>query len=125
MSFWQVFWLMVWGMFFILYLMVLFQVIVDIFRDKGMNGWLKALWLVALFVVPAITALIYIIARGRGMNERESAVHAESRAATENYIRSVATATDPAAQISNAKALLEAGTITPAEFDQLKAKALA
>lgn len=124
-DFWGFFWLMVWGFFFILYLMVLFQIIVDIFRDSTMSGGLKAVWLIALFIIPAITALIYIIVRGKGMNEREMAVHQQSKAAAEDYIRSVATTADPASQIANAKSLLDSGAITQAEFDQLKAKALA
>jgi len=125
MGFWDFLWLMIWGFFFILYLMVLFQIIVDIFRDSSLSGGMKAVWLVALFIVPAITAIIYIIARGKGMNERERSVHQQSKAAAEDYIRSVATTADPATQIANAKSLLDSGAITPAEFDQLKAKALA
>ena len=125
MGFWDFLWLMIWGFFFILYLMVLFQIIVDIFRDSTMSGGLKAVWLIALFIIPAITALIYIIVRGKGMNEREMAVHQQSKAAAEDCIRSVATTTDPASQIASAKSLLDSGAITQAEFDQLKAKALA
>lgn len=123
-DFWQFFWLMVWGFFFILYLMVLFQIIIDIFRDNSINGWVKAIWLVALFIVPVITALVYIIARGKGMNERELSAVQQSKAATDSYIRSVASTTDPATQIANAKSLLDSGAISQAEFDQLKAKAL-
>lgn len=125
MDFWGFLWLMIWAFFFIMYLMILFQIILDVFRDKSMNGWVKAIWLIALLFVPLITALIYVIARGKGMTEREMAAAQQSKAATEDYIRSVSGATDPAAQIANAKALLDAGTITQAEFDQIKAKALA
>ena len=89
-----------------------------------MNGWVKAIWLVALFIVPAITALVYIIARGKGMNERELSTMQQSKAATDSYIRSVAATSDPATQIANAKSLLDSGAISQAEFDQLKAKAL-
>lgn len=125
MNYWDFFWLMVWGFFFILYLMVLFQIVVDIFRDEGMNGWAKAVWLVALFLVPAVTALVYVIIRGKSMTQRETAARAASRGAAEDYIRSVAGRTDPATQISNAKALLDSGAITQAEYEQLKAKAIA
>ena len=124
MDFWGYLWLMIWWTFFILYLMVLFQIIIDIFRDSSMNGWVKAIWLVALFIVPAITALVYIIARGKGMNERELSTMQQSKAATDSYIRSVAATSDPATQIANAKSLLDSGAISQAEFDQLKAKAL-
>lgn len=124
MGFWEFLWLMVWAMFFVLYLMVIFQIILDIFRDGSLGGWAKAGWLVALFVVPVLTALIYVIARGKGMNERELAEATAAREATENYIRTVA-APDAASQISNAKQLLDSGAINQAEFDQLKTKALA
>lgn len=125
MAYWDFFWLMVWGMFFVLYLIVLFQIVVDIFRDSSLNGWLKAVWLIALFLLPALTALVYVIVRGAGMAEREAAVHRANRTAAEDYIRSVAGSPDPASQIANAKSLLDTGAITPAEYEQLKAKALA
>lgn len=116
---------MIWGFFFIAYLMVIFQVIVDIFRDQGINGLVKTVWLVALFVAPPITALVYIIVRGKSMGEREHEAAAASRAATADYVRSVAGSGDPAESIAKAKALLDSGTISSAEFDRLKAKALA
>ncbi|WP_028708977.1 SHOCT domain-containing protein [Propionicicella superfundia] len=125
MSFWDNLWLLIWAFLFVCYLIVLFQVVVDIFRDSKMSGLAKAIWLIVLFIFPMLGALVYVIARGRGMNERQAAAANQSQAATEQYIRSVAGATDPAAQISNAKSLLDAGAITPAEFEQLKAKVLA
>lgn len=125
MSFWEFFWLMLWAFIFISYLMVLFQVIIDIFRDRDLNGWARAVWLVALIIAPPVTALVYVLARGRGMTQRQQADAAASRAAAEDYIRTVATATDPAEQIAKAKALLDSGAISAAEFAQLKAKALA
>lgn len=125
MSFWDFFWLMVWGLFFIAYLMVLFQVIVDMFRDKGLKGWAKTIWIIALFIAPPLTALVYLIARGRGMNERQAEAVAASRQATDSYIRNAAGGADPAEQIAKAKSLLDSGTISAEEFAQLKAKALA
>lgn len=124
MSFWDVFWLMVWGFLFVGYLMVLFQVILDIFRDRTLNGWAKTAWLIALFIAPPITALVYVIVRGRSMGEREYQAAAQSQAATEEYIRSVARTSDPVESISRAKALLDSGAISTEEFDRLKAKAL-
>jgi hypothetical protein len=124
-NFWDFFWLMVWGFFFVLYLIVLFQIVVDIFRDSTMNGWAKAVWLLALFLVPAVTALVYVIIRGTSMMQREAAARSASRGAAEDYIRSVAGGPDPATQISNAKALLDSGAINQTEYEQLKAKALA
>lgn len=107
---------------FISYLMVLFSIISDIFRDPKLSGGLRAVWLIALIFFPFITALIYLIARGRGMTERAVAQAARNKAATDDYIRSVAGS--PADEIARAKALLDAGSITPAEYETLKTKAL-
>ena len=84
----------------------------------------KAIWVVALFIFPLISSLAYLIARGQGMNDRQLAVNAAAKRATDDYIRSVAPGTDPATQIANAKGLLDSGTISQAEYDTLKAKAL-
>ena len=70
MDFWSFFWLLVWSFFFVAYLMMLFQIFGDLFRDKELGGFAKVLWVVVLFVVPLLSALVYIIVRGRGMAER-------------------------------------------------------
>jgi hypothetical protein len=124
MDFWDFFWLMVYSFFFLAYLMVLFQVVADLFRDKELSGWWKALWMVFLIFLPVLTAFVYLIARGRGMARRQSELVVQARSETESYIREVAT-TAPADQIASAKALLDTGTITPGEFERLKTKALA
>lgn len=123
-TFWDFFWLMVWMFFFITYLIVLFQVIVDLFRDHSLNGWAKAAWVIALIFLPLLTTLIYLIFRGGGMGRRQMEAAYEARSETESYIRSVAS-TSPAEQIAHANALLKDGAISQAEFDRLKAKALA
>lgn len=125
MSFWDSLWILIWAFLFMCYLIVLFQVVVDIFHGPKLGGLAKAVWLIVLFIFPMLSALVYVIARGRGMNERQAAKVRESQNATEQYIRSVASAADPTSQIEHAKALLDSGAITSAEFDQLKAKALA
>lgn len=124
MDFWDFFWLIVYGFFFVAYLLVLFQVVADLFRDRSLSGWWKAVWLLFLIFLPVLTAFVYLIARGRGMAERQNEVVSEARRETENYIREVATAS-PADQIAGARALLDAGTITQGEFERLKTKALA
>jgi len=70
-----------------------------------------------------LTAIIYIIARGKGMAARQQAQLQKAKSETETYIKEVA-GRSPAADIAEAKALLDAGTISPTEFDKLKAKAL-
>ncbi|HEX5578115.1 MAG TPA: PLDc N-terminal domain-containing protein, partial [Candidatus Limnocylindria bacterium] len=72
MNFWDFFWLLVWSFFFVAYLMILFHIFGDLFRDH-MSGWLKALWVLFLIIAPFLGALIYLIARGHGMAERQAA----------------------------------------------------
>jgi hypothetical protein len=81
-------------------------------------------WIVFLIVLPFLTALIYVIARGRGMAERQMQAVQQAKSETDSYIKEVA-GKSPAEHIADAKALLDAGTIDEAEFAQLKAKALA
>ncbi|MDQ2670224.1 MAG: SHOCT domain-containing protein [Gemmatimonadota bacterium] len=123
-SFWDLIWWFLWAFIFVAYLFALFAIIADLFRDRHLNGWLKAVWIFFLIFFPIITALIYLIARGKGMGERSVAAAQAQREATDAYIQQVA-GSSPAEEIAKAQALLDAGTITQAEFDQLKARALA
>ena len=122
--FWDAVVLMASTFFFIAYLIVLFQVIVDLFRDSEMGGGTKVLWIIGLIFLPLLTALIYILARGKGMSERQRAAVRSAKSDTEAYIREVA-GKSPAEQIAEAKKLLDAGTISSDEFARLKSKALA
>jgi hypothetical protein len=107
----------------IAYLLVLFQILGDLFRrDHKTSGWVKAIWVAFLILFPWITALIHLIARGKGMAERAQEAAAGAKEA-DDYIRQAA-GRSPAQEIADAKALLEAGTITQAEFESLKAKSL-
>ena len=116
------FWFFIW----IAALMVWFRCLFDLFGDHTLSGWGKAGWALLLIFVPWLGALIYLITRGRSMNERQLSRAREMQAAQEQYIQQVAgTSTTPADQIANAKALLDSGTIDQSEFDRLKAKALA
>jgi hypothetical protein len=108
---------------FFAWLMVLFSIISDLFRDRALSGWAKAVWLVALIFVPVLTALIYLIARGKGMAERSAAQASAQRSAADDYIRSVAGST-PAQELSQAKTLLDSGAISAEEYANLKAKIL-
>lgn len=108
----------------IAYLIVLFQILTDLFwRDHKTSGWVKAVWVIFLIVFPWITALVYLIARGKGMSERAQAAAVEAKKETDAYIREAA-GRSPAQEIADAKGLLDSGTISPAEFEALKAKAL-
>ena len=108
----------------IAYLLVLFQILVDLFwRDHKTSGWVKAVWVVFLILVPWLTALVYLIARGKGMTERAQTAALAAKKETDDYIRQAA-GRSPAEEIAHAKELLDAGTISQPEFDSLKAKAL-
>ena len=117
-------WTMLIIFFMVFYFMLLFMILLDIFRDHKMSAWVKLLWIIALLFFHFITLFIYIIFRGRGMAERQQASAVENQEARQAYIQSMA-GTNPTEQIASAKALLDAGTITQAEFDNLKTKALA
>ena len=122
-NFWDTVWLILMTFVLVAYLLVLFQIIVDLFRDKNLGGFSKAIWFIGLVFLPFLTALLYIIFRGRGMSERQVAAVRDARAETHAYIRSVA-GKSAAEQIADAKALLDAGTINADEFARQKAKAL-
>ena len=125
-SFWDFFWLLIWTFFLVMYLMILFHIIGDLFRDKDLSGWWKALWIIFLIIFPFLAAFIYLIARGKGMAERQAGEMRKAQVATDQYIKSVASqGSSPADQIASAKSLLDSGAITQEEFEQLKAKALA
>ncbi len=116
------FWFFIW----IAAFMVWFRCLFDLFGDHTLSGWGKAGWVILLIFVPWLGALIYLIARGRSMTERQVTAAKESKAAQDQYIQQVAgTPTSAADQIASAKALLDAGTINQGEFESLKAKALA
>ncbi|AMB59697.1 SHOCT domain-containing protein [Microterricola viridarii] len=124
-NFWNVLWAFFWAFAFIAYLFAIFAIIGDLFRDHKLNGWWKALWIIFLIFVPFLTALIYLIARGRGMAERQAKDVVAAQKASEQYIKQVAGSSSPAEEINKAKALLDSGAINQAEFEALKAKALA
>jgi hypothetical protein len=114
-------WFLLWSFYFIAYIFVVVLIITDLFRDHELNGWGKAVWVLALLIVPFITALVYVIARGKGMAARNSQRHGVV-AESDDY-RPHASAS-PADDIAKAKELRDAGTISQGEFDALKSKAL-
>jgi hypothetical protein len=123
-TFWNVIVVFFWAFVFIAALVTLITIISDLFRDKALSGWKKAVWLIFLVFVPLLTALIYLIARGDGMADRNAKQVLQSQRAADDYIRSVAGAS-PAEEIAKAKQLLDSGAITAEEFNGIKAKALA
>ena len=123
-SFWGLVWYSVVIFAFIAYLFILFNIITDLFwRDHKTSGIVKAVWVVFLIVLPYLTALVYLIARGDGMAARAREAASAAKQQTDDYIKQAA-GRSPSQEIADAKGLLEAGTITQSEFDSLKAKAL-
>jgi hypothetical protein len=110
---------------FMAYLILVFVIVGDLMRDHKLSGWWKAVWIIALILIPWLTGLIYIIARGKGMAERSADEAARIQAAQADYIKQVSGNADPATQIANAKKLHDEGVISDQEFEELKAKALA
>ena len=128
-SFADIFWSILWFYFLFLWIMVLFHILGDLFRDHTLSAVTKTLWVLFLVFLPFLAALVYLLTRGKGMAERAAARQQQAQEQFDGYVRSVATTGDgtttPADQIAQAKQLLDAGTIDQAEFDRLKAKALA
>jgi hypothetical protein len=128
-SFADIFWSILWFYFLFLWIMVLFHILGDLFRDHTLSAVTKTLWVLFLVFLPFLAALVYLLTRGKGMAERAAARQQQAQEQFEGYVRSVATpgdaAASPAEQIARAKELLDAGTIDQAEFDRLKANALA
>jgi hypothetical protein len=116
-----------WTMFifflFVIWIWILITVFADIFRRKDVGGGSKVLWIIFVIVLPYLGVLVYLIANHDGMADRNIQQMQKQQAASDEYIRSVAGGS--AAEIEKAKGLLDSGAITQAEFDTIKAKALA
>jgi uncharacterized SAM-binding protein YcdF (DUF218 family) len=113
---------------FFAWIMCLFYVFADIFRSHDMGGGAKTLWCIFIIVLPFLGVFVYLIARGGGMTQRSLDQQKQMQQQQAEYVRSVVATSgggSSADEIASAKKLLDAGTITQAEFDQMKAKALA
>ena len=125
-NFWDILLWTLWIWLVFAFFMVLFRVFGDLFSDKSVSGWGKFGWSVFIIFLPFLGLLVYIIARGEGMTQRQLAKMGEMQAAQAAYIRETAgTGTSATDQIASAKSLLDSGAITQDEFAALKAKALA
>jgi Phospholipase_D-nuclease N-terminal/Short C-terminal domain len=120
----DIFWTMLVFFGWVIWLFLLIRVIGDIFRSSA-SGFAKAAWIVFVIVLPFLGVLIYLIAHGTDMGKRDLEESRAAQASFDDYVRSVASTDGPAAQIAKAKELLDSGTITAAEFDAIKAKAVA
>ena len=97
----------------------------DLFSRHDISGWGKAGWIVLVVVLPYLGVFIYLIAQGSHMAERREKQSQAARSEFDDYVKNVAAPGGAAAEIDKAKQLLDSGAITQAEFDAIKAKALA
>lgn len=119
MTFWGFLWTLFWFYVMTSYLMILFTLIGDIFRDETLGGFAKAVWTLFLVFIPFLTALVYVISRGRAMTEREATGEQRGKHAANH-----GPTTSPVQDIEKAKQLLDAGAISQAEFESLKSSAI-
>jgi ABC-type multidrug transport system fused ATPase/permease subunit len=121
-----IFWTMLMLFLWIAWIWILVSVIFDIFRSDDLGGWGKALWAIFVIFLPFLGVFIYLIARGHNMQERSAREAARAQQASADYIRQVAgSGTSTADEIEKLTRLRDSGAIDDAEFQQLKAKALA
>jgi hypothetical protein len=126
MPLWDVIVSIFWFMILFTWIWLLISIFGDIFRDHELSGWGKALWILFLVVVPWLGALVYLIARGRSMNERALARAQRNEQAFGQYVRETAgtSTTSTADELAKLADLRDRGTITAEEFERAKAKVL-
>ena len=119
----------IWTMFvfflFVFWLMIVFKVIVDIFRRKDVGGGSKTMWLIFVIFLPFLGVFMYLITQGQHMAERDAEQMMAQKQELDEYVRGVAGSGGAASEIAQANKLLADGAITQEEFDKIKAKALA
>jgi len=118
------FWTMLWFFLWILWFFLLFRIILDIFRSKDLGGWGKAGWLIFVIILPFLGVFVYLIARGRGMSDRDVQDAQARDQAMRAYVRDAAQESSPADELAKLADLRERGVISDAEFQQSKAKVL-
>lgn len=107
---------------FVIWIWIFVSIVVDLFRDHELGGFAKAIWLLFLIVIPFLSALIYLIARGDGMRDRAIKEATDMQKAQNAYIREVAGS--PVDDLTKLTELKEKGVLTQEEFDKAKAKSL-
>lgn len=120
------FWTMLWFFLWVAWIVLLFRVIGDIFRNREMGGWGKALWTIFVVVLPFLGVFVYLIAHGRSMTDRDIAQAQAQDEAFRSYVQDAAGSNGGTAdELSKLSDLKARGVITDAEFEQQKAKVLA
>ena len=109
----------------VMWFWLLIVIIGDVFRRRDIGGGKKTIWLIFILFVPFIGVLAYVLSNSDGMAERNMERARSQRAQMDDYVRETAGSGGAAAEIDKAKQLLDSGALTQAEFDAIKAKALA
>ena len=109
----------------ILFFWMLFGVFGDLFGRHDISGWAKAGWTVFVIILPFLGIFVYLISQGKSMGERAQQRAQSQQTQVDDYVRSVASSGSPTEEIAKGKELFDSGAITQAEYDQLKARALA
>jgi threonine/homoserine/homoserine lactone efflux protein len=121
----DILWTMIIFFTWVVWIWMMVVILSDVFRRRDISGWVKAIWVIFLIVLPFIGVLCYLIFEHKGMAERQAEAARGQKEQMDEYVRSVASTGGPAAEIDKAKQLLDSGAINQTEFDALKAKALA
>ena len=125
MTFWDIILSIFWFMLLFAWIWLLITILADIFRDHELSGWGKALWVLLIIVVPWLGALVYLIARGRSMNERARAQAQRQDQAFRQYVQDAAgNQPSVAEEIAKLAILRDQGAISEQEFAHAKAKLL-
>jgi ABC-type multidrug transport system fused ATPase/permease subunit len=120
-AFWTIFMIFLW----VIWFWILITIIIDLFRSHDLNGWVKALWFIFILFFPLIGVLVYLIVRGGSMHERAVRQAQAQQEQFRGYVQEVAGSQNAADQLAKLADLRDRGVITPAEFEQEKAKILA
>jgi hypothetical protein len=118
----DILWTMIIFFAWVIWIWIAITVLADVFRRHDIGGWAKAAWVVFVIVIPFLGVLVYLIAQHDAMRERSVKQAESQKQAFDTYVRDAAGGS--AAEIAKGKELLDAGTITQAEFDAIKTKAL-
>jgi hypothetical protein len=124
-TFWQAIWTVIVIFAWVVLFWLIITVLSDVFRRHDIGGWKKAMWCLFVIFLPLIGVLSYMIINGGGIAERNVKQVQASQAEFDQYVKSVASSASPTDQIAQAKKMLDDGTITQTEYEQLKQKALA
>jgi hypothetical protein len=120
-------WTTIWVFFLVMFIWVFIAVVSDLFRDHTLSGWAKAMWIVGLIVVPVLGSLVYLIARGQGMAQRQLERHQMAQAQFDDYVRTTvgssgSTGSSSVDDLSRLAEMHSRGVINDAEFEAMKAR---